>query len=156
MSRPRDGAAAGCRIRITRRFGASAQRVFGAWMDAALARRWLFATAARPSERVRIDARVGGAFRFVERGGGEWIEYRGAYVDIVRPRRIVFTLFDGAALGRVAVDIATRRSGCRLELLHDDVPARRATDIHHRWDGMLYGLRTIVEPSAPSATRSKR
>jgi uncharacterized protein YndB with AHSA1/START domain len=54
-------------IRITHRFAAPPQRVFEAWLDPALAGRWLFATATRPMTDVAIEARVGGSFRLARR-----------------------------------------------------------------------------------------
>ncbi|MCW5605067.1 MAG: SRPBCC domain-containing protein, partial [Burkholderiales bacterium] len=79
-------AASHVEVRVTQRFGAPAERVFDAWLDPEVAGRWLFATAWRPPARVKIDARVGGSFCFVERRDGMEIEHAGAYVEIVRPR----------------------------------------------------------------------
>jgi uncharacterized protein YndB with AHSA1/START domain len=79
-------------VRVTRKFKASPERVFDAWLDPRIARRWLFATASRPITRVTIDARVGGAFRFVDRNDGAHIEHAGVYIEILRPRRLAFTL----------------------------------------------------------------
>ena len=49
-------------VRVTRRFNASAERVFDAWLDANRAATFLFATAAGRMVRADIDARVGGSF----------------------------------------------------------------------------------------------
>src|SRR5262249_6288729 len=48
--------------RITRRFGASSQCVFDAWVDSKTAGKWLFATARGQIVCVEIDARAGGWF----------------------------------------------------------------------------------------------
>jgi uncharacterized protein YndB with AHSA1/START domain len=77
---------------VTQRFSASAERVFDAWLDPKRAGKWLFATAACPMSRVKIDARVGGSFSFVDRQGSEGVVHAGEYLDIVRPRRLVFAL----------------------------------------------------------------
>ena len=53
-------------LRIARRIGASPQRVFDAWIDAGIARRWLFATACRPLASVTIDTRVRGSFELID------------------------------------------------------------------------------------------
>ena len=130
-------------IRVDARYDATPERVFSAWLDAEVARRWLFATATRPSANVRIDARVAGSFRFVERPDGSDVEYRGEYVEIVPCCRLVFSLaLPGGrhALTRVSVDIDAQAHGCSLALTHEHVPPDLARDIEARWTGMLYGL----------------
>jgi uncharacterized protein YndB with AHSA1/START domain len=77
-------------VRITRRFGESMERIFDAWLDPKTASKWLFATATGQSQCVQIDARPGGWFYIVERQGREHV---GEYIEVVPPRRLVFTLF---------------------------------------------------------------
>lgn len=130
-------------IRVARRFSAPAERVFDAWLDPARAGQWLFATALRPMARVAIDARVGGAFRFAERRDGEDIEHSGEYLEIDRPRRLVFTLSTLDQAGAVTcatVEIAPLASGCRLCLTHEGLPVDCARRMENRWTGILYGL----------------
>ena len=130
-------------LRLTRRFDARPQRVFDAWLDPPLAARWLFATASRPIAHVEIDARVGGAFRFVDRDDGSAIEYVGEYTAIVPHRRLAFTLMLPRAertITRVTVAIASHSSGSRLRLIHENVPDVSASNVNDRWTGILYGL----------------
>jgi uncharacterized protein YndB with AHSA1/START domain len=132
-------------VRITQRFEVPAERVFEAWVDPAMARTWLFATASRPTARVEIDPRVGGSFRLLERSGGTDVEYRGRYVEIVPPRRLVFTLAmknGPKAATRVIAEIVPRKTGCELTLTHENVPPGHAHCTEGRWAGMLYGLGT--------------
>jgi uncharacterized protein YndB with AHSA1/START domain len=134
-------------IRVRQRFSAPAERVLSAWIDPATAGKWLFATATRPAASVGIDARVGGAFCFVERRGGTDIAHAGEYVEIARPRRLVFTLSEqGRSRGpsRVVVEIVPVATGCELTLVHESVPPDQARRIEGRWAGMLYGLGTIL------------
>jgi uncharacterized protein YndB with AHSA1/START domain len=141
------GSARSVALRVDARYDATPERIFYAWLDADVARRWLFATAARPSANVRIDARVAGAFRFVERPDGSDIEYRGEYVEIVPCRRLVFSLVlpgGRRPLTRVSVDIEAQANGCDLALTHEGVPPDLACDIEARWTGMLYGLGEIL------------
>ena len=51
-------------IQVTRRFDASAERVFDAWLDTKRASKFLFATPTGVMVRAEIDARVGGRLLF--------------------------------------------------------------------------------------------
>jgi uncharacterized protein YndB with AHSA1/START domain len=132
-------------VRVPRRFGASPERVFDAWLDAASARRWMFATPTGVMVRAEIDPRVGGAFRFVDRRDGEDVEHVGTYLELDRPRRIVFELAVPAYspdADRVTVDIVPLATGCEVTLSHELRPeaaayARRTAD---GWRRMLDGL----------------
>jgi uncharacterized protein YndB with AHSA1/START domain len=138
-------------IRISRSFPVPPERVFAAWLDAGTAGRWLFATASRALAEVEIDARVGGAYRLVERHRGLAHEHAGRYLEIVPPRRVAFTLaVDGmpAPPTRVTVDIAPDPNGCALVLSHEDVAAEDAEGTEGRWLGILYGLEVALDEPA--------
>jgi uncharacterized protein YndB with AHSA1/START domain len=133
------------RIRLTQRYSAPPERVFDAWLDPETAGRWLFATAWRPLSRVEIDARAGGPYRLVD---GKGAEYAGQYVEIARPRRLVFTLtLDNSprVVTRVTAGIRPLKSGCELRLVHEDVPLVHAGPVENRWTGLLYGLGELLE-----------
>ena len=135
-------------VRVRQRFSAPAERVFNAWVDPTTAGKWLFATAWRPMSRVKIDARVGGSFSFVDRQGSEEVEHAGEYLDIVRPRRLVFALSmenSPKVVTRVIAEIAPLKQGCELTLTHEGVPLGVAARTEGRWSGMLYGLATILK-----------
>ena len=130
-------------VRVARRFRAAPERVFAAWLDPAIAGQWLFATALRPMTRVTLDARVGGSFRFVYRQNGEDVARTGAYLEIVRPRRLSFTLAlenRPRVMTRVAVEVVRLRTGCELSVTQEAVPPDCAVQTKNRWAGMLYGL----------------
>jgi uncharacterized protein YndB with AHSA1/START domain len=140
-------------IRVTSRFSAPPARVFDAWLDPAVAGRWLFATALRPMTHVEIDARVGGSFRFAERRDGGIIERTGEYIEIVPRRRLVFTLSledHPQVITRATVEITPLKTGCELTLVHEDVPSDCADDTETRWTGILYGRGVTLD------TRSRR
>ncbi len=74
----------------TRRFDFPIERVFDAWLDPSKASKFLFVTPTGKMVRVEIDARVGGSFN-ITRCDGEDIEHIGTYLEIDRPRRLVFS-----------------------------------------------------------------
>jgi uncharacterized protein YndB with AHSA1/START domain len=130
-------------VRVARRYRASSERVFDAWLDPGIAGQWLFATASRPLTRMALDARVGGFFCFVDRHDGEEVARTGKYTEIVRPRRLGFTLSmenRPRVTTRVAVEIVPLRTGCELVVTHEDVPPDCAVHTRNRWTGLLYGL----------------
>jgi len=134
-------------LRAVTRFDADPARVFHAWLDPGIARQWLFATASHPIERVEIDARVGGAFRFCDVRGGMNFDYAGRYIEVVPVRRLVFTLVLPEAdrlVTRVTVNIRAPKLGAALELVHENVPTGLAPRVKGRWTGMLYGLRLLL------------
>lgn len=137
-------------IRVRAGYAAPAARVFDAWLDPGVATQFLFATALQPAARVQIDPRVAGRFCIVERRGVRTTAWRGTYVEITPPRRLVFTLHlgDDDAPSRVQVDIAPLRIGCELVLVHDGVPAGQSAALAQRWTGILYGLGATLEDLA--------
>jgi uncharacterized protein YndB with AHSA1/START domain len=130
-------------VRVTHRFSQSPERVFDAWLDPEKARTFLFATESGQMVRAEIDARVGGAFAFVDRRNGEDIEHVGEYLEIDRPRRLVFTFavpkFSSEAT-RVSIDIVSSGSGCELTLTHEGVLPDYASRTESGWAGILRGL----------------
>lgn len=134
------GTAPHTEIRVTQRYRASPERVFDAWLNPKRAGKWLFATAWRPMSRVEIDARTGGLYRLTDRMG---CDYNGMYIEITRPRRLVFTLAmenSSRVVTRVTAEIEPLKSGCELRLVHEDVPLDQAGRTENRWTGILYGL----------------
>ena len=115
-------------LTLTRDIAASPERVFDAWLDPALAPRFLFATPAGKMVTVAIDARVGGDALIVEQRGDKQAIHRLRYEVIDRPHRLVF-LFKACIAGgpvadewtRVSLHIAPDGAGARAP----PAPARR-------------------------------
>ena len=130
-------------VQVTHRFNAPAERVFDAWLDPGKARKFLFATPTGQMVRVEIDARVGGAFCFVDRRDGEDVEHVGEYVEIDRPRRLAFTFAVpkySAELTRVTIEIVPMGAGCELTLTHEGVLPDYASGTEMGWTGILDAL----------------
>lgn len=136
---------------IERSFYVPPERVYDAWLDPATAERFLFATPGGEMLRVEIDARVGGKYTIVEQRGTEPAAHYGTYLELNRPRRIVFTLsIDEQAAGdRVSLDISPADAGCVAVLRHQLAPqwSSSAGKVEDGWRGILEGLAAILEQS---------
>lgn len=132
------GAGHTARIDVRRWYDASCVAVFAGWVDPALARRWLFATAARPFASAVVEARRGGALRLVAADG--FAAVTGRVEDVVAPVRLHLTLDDGAQRTSVVATLRATHGGTTLHVRHDGIAAHRADWLDDRWSGMLYGL----------------
>lgn len=132
---------------VTRFFAAPAERVFDAWLDPAAAGRWLFATPEGKMVRVEIDARVGGRFTIAEQRPDGLAEHVGAYLEIDRPRRLVFSFSVpkySAQATRVTIDLVPRGAGCELTLTHEGVLPDYEKPTLSGWTGILELLATTL------------
>jgi uncharacterized protein YndB with AHSA1/START domain len=136
-------------VRVGRRFEASPERVFDAWLDPGRARRFLFATSTGQMVRAEIDARVGGSFNFTDRRDNVDVEHIGTYLEIDRPRRLVFTFHTERGsrdLSRVTIEIAPQGEGCELTLTHEMDP--KWGEYKERtlagWSKIVEGLATVL------------
>jgi uncharacterized protein YndB with AHSA1/START domain len=127
-------------LRLTRRFAAAPERLFDAWTDPRLAAGWLFTTPASEAHHVEIDLRVGGRWEIVDRRGG--VDYRaiGEYLEIERPRRLVFTFgmpqfSDGFTT--VVVEIAADGDGAVMTLTQDGLAADAVAALEQGWGDMF-------------------
>jgi uncharacterized protein YndB with AHSA1/START domain len=140
---------------IERSYPASPARVFQAFADPALKRRW-FGADDMPSVHHELDFRVGG--REVNRGGppdGPVFTYEAIYQDIVPDRRIVTTYSMDMGATRISASVATVEltpdgSGTRLVLTEQgafldgyDTPEQR----EHGTRELLDNLGRLLERS---------
>ena len=129
-------------VRVSRRFAHPAEAVFDAWLNPALAGKFLFATPTGVMKTVEIDAQVGGKFNIVETRDSEDAAHVGEYLEIDRPRRLVFSFGDGIAFDAttVTIEIVATPQGCELTLTHDGVLEQWAAQTNTGWTGILEGL----------------
>ena len=145
-------------VSVNQAFNVPAERVFDAWLTRAVASRFLFATRTGNVMHCEMDPRVGGGFVVVDRrpnaDGDESvldIEHCGEFIEIDRPRRLVFDFsvnqFDDHPT-RVTIDIRPTDTGCLLTLTHELGDSETAHD-HEAltrlgWTSMLAQLERLV------------
>jgi uncharacterized protein YndB with AHSA1/START domain len=134
-------------VRVKYRFTASPERVFDAWLDPATARRFLFATATGQMVRAETDPRVGGQFTFIDRRDGDDVVHTGEYLEIDRPRRLVFTFAVpkySSVVTRVTIEVVSLDGGCELTLTHDGVLPEYEARTVEGWSSILGALAAIA------------
>ncbi len=135
-------------LTVRQAYTCSAERVFDAWLDPAVARRWLFCTPEGQNVRCEIDARPGGTFVITDRRAGDDVEHRGTYLEIDRPRRFVFAFSVpkySSEVSTVSVHLTSAEQGCELTLINHDVPMEWAASSERGWRDLLAKLAAILE-----------
>jgi len=142
------------RVSVTHRFGASADRVFDAWINRETIAQWMLASPVEDEEIVSIsvDARVGGRFSFVVRREGVELDHLGEYLELDPPRRLVFTWGvneDPGDTSRVTVEIESLPDGCQVTLTHEMDPrwADFAERTEHGWRRILHAVDSTLTPA---------
>jgi uncharacterized protein YndB with AHSA1/START domain len=136
-------------IVVTQTIASPPEAAFDAWLDAAHAGAWLFATPTGRMVEVAMDPRVGGAFRIVDRRDGEDVAHVGTYLELEPPSRLVFEFgvpkYSGAR-DRVMVAIASRGLGSEVTLTHTLTPGMEewAESVRQGWTGILAGLAAVL------------
>jgi uncharacterized protein YndB with AHSA1/START domain len=133
-------------LTVSRDFDASPEALFDAWLDPAMAGKFLFATPDGEIVKVEIDARVGGRALIVDRRASGDAHHHLQYEVIDRPHRLVF-LFraDPAGEGqwtRVSIEIVPSGTGSTLTLTHEMDPQWAAYEDQTRkgWTMILESL----------------
>jgi uncharacterized protein YndB with AHSA1/START domain len=124
--------------------------VFDAWLDPEVVGAWMFGHATPDEEVVRmsVDPRVGGSFSFLIRRNGKEIDHVGKYLEIDRPRRLVFTWAVRENLpdtSRVILEISPAPGGADLTLTHELDPkwADYAERTEEGWTKILTALARV-------------
>jgi len=135
-------------VTVTRRFNVSPERVFDAFLDPAIAGRFMFATPTGEMVRVTIEPRVGGAYTFVDRRDGQDIEHVGAILELERPSRLVFEFavpkYD-PRFTTVRVEIAADGDGAALTLTHEGVDEAYLEQTGKGWATILEAAAATLE-----------
>ncbi len=141
--------------KVTHRFKATAERVYDAWLNPAQVRLWM--TAALKSiglsgdiQRIEIDAQVGGKFFFSDLRDGTEARHWGTYLELERPRKIVFTwTIDESAEADpsvVTLTIEPEADGCVATIVHemDAQWIEYISQTEKGWAGMLHEIERLL------------
>ncbi len=127
-------------IVCTRRFEASCDELFGAWVDPSILNKWLFTTATSELHRAEFEPWEGGNWTVVDRRESEYFAATGQYLQIDRPHRLIFTfgmLQLSAEFVHVAVNIARSAAGSELTLTHEYLPWMGTRSPEKGWHAMF-------------------
>ncbi len=141
--------------KVTHRFKATAEQVFDAWLNPAQVRLWMTAALkgfglAGDIQRIEIDARVGGEFFFSDLRDGTEAKHWGTYLELDRPRKIVFTWIvdesEEANPSVVTLTIEPESGGCVATIVHelDAKWIEFMAQTEKGWAGMLHGIENLL------------
>jgi uncharacterized protein YndB with AHSA1/START domain len=142
-------------LRLTRRFAAPRERVFAAWTDPALLRRWWAALQGWETSDAEVDLRPSGRYRLSMRDAEVGAEYTvvGEYVEVRPPERLVYTWtwegepveMRGSERTLVTVDFVESGDGTEVVLTHRGFADGHIRDLHGEgWSGCLGNLESRV------------
>lgn len=133
-------------------FLVSPARVYDAILEPDMISRFMFGPLLRNEEilHIRNEPRIGGKFSYKVRRGEHAIDHVGTFLEVDRPRRIVFTWSvagesdeDGSV---VSIDISPTDEGCSVRFSHE-MPPEWADFIDRSrdaWKKMLSVLATLL------------
>jgi uncharacterized protein YndB with AHSA1/START domain len=142
-------------LRLTRRFAAAPARVFAAWTEPELLRRWWAAVQGWETASAEVDLRPRGRYRLVMRDPQQGLEYAvgGEYLEVRPPERLAYTwtwegdaeIMRGSEGTLVEVEFHDDDGGTEVVLTHRGFGGERIRDLHGEgWSGCLDNLGRIV------------
>ncbi|TDL31736.1 SRPBCC domain-containing protein [Jeotgalibacillus sp. S-D1] len=149
-------------LTMKREFDVKAERVFDAWLNPAMMKKWLF-TLEGTNKVAQNDPQVGGTWEIVDHREGKDYRAVGEYLIIDPPNKLVFTFkmpqFSELA-DTITVELRDVDTGCEMtftHLIHVDTEENwtkadieKALGEHHDqtehgWNLMFMGLKELAE-----------
>ena len=138
---------AGIAIRLRKHFAAPRERVFRAWTDAEVLKRWWCPQGWEPAG-IEVDLRVGGAYRMgmCRFENGPPVYVYGSFLEVHRPERLVYTwnwqnAFEKMPETRVTVEFIESGGTTEVVLTHEDLQEIPVCLRHHA--GWISALQRI-------------
>ncbi len=131
--------------KVTRILNATPEEVFDAWTDPDQARHWMCPVGAEVPD-LTLEARVGGRLRLVMRVDGRDFIHLGEFLEVERPRRLVFTwitMYTRYRKSVVTVEFEPVDDRTELRITHVLLADEEMADAHRKgWEGLLDHLET--------------
>jgi uncharacterized protein YndB with AHSA1/START domain len=137
-------------VRLKRTFAASRERVFRAWTEPAMLKKWL-GPAGGSTPVAQIDLRVGGKYRLGMQFPEEDIFYvSGTYREIQPPEKLVFTwrwekpdMDCGETL--VTIEFYAQGDSTEVTLTHENFPNQAVSEQHNQgWRDIFDKLTKVL------------
>ena len=142
------GETAGAIVQVRRRLRARAEQIFDLWTKPDLMVRWMSPFPGAVDCQASCDLRPGGAFSLVMLSGESRREVSGAYVQVDRPRKLVFTWIGPLTNNvntLVTVELNPRGDETDLVVTHERLPTQAIHEGHTKgWGNILDHLADAV------------
>ena len=135
-------------LKLERTIPGPCEAVFDAWLDPASLRRFMTPGPSVTVAEASVDPRVGGRFKIVMLADGAELPHEGEYLEIDRPRRLVFTWTSRMVTHTVVtVELeALDERTTRLTLTHDRFDSDVVRSRHESgWTSVLEALAGAME-----------
>ena len=135
-------------LQIRRRVRAPTEEIFDLWTKPDLMVRWMSTFPGAVDCKASCDLRIGGAFSLVMSSGNSSREVSGTYVEIDRPRKLVFT-WTGPLTNNVTtlvtLELNPRGDETDVVLTHERLPTSAILEGHTKgWGHILDHLADAV------------
>jgi uncharacterized protein YndB with AHSA1/START domain len=135
-------------VQIRRRVKAAAEEIFDLWTRPDMLVRWMSPFPGTVNCKASCDLRPGGAFSLVMSSGESSREVSGTYVQVDRPRKLVFTWVGPLTNNEntlVTVELNPSGNETDLVLTHERLPTSAIVEGHTRgWGHILDHLADMV------------
>lgn len=142
------GETTGAIVQVRRRLKAGADEIFDLWTKPDLMARWMSPFPGAVVCKASCDPRPGGTFSLVMSSAEATREVSGAYVQVDRPRKLVFTWMGPLTNNEntlVTVELHPRGDETDLVLTHERLPTSAIVEGHTRgWGYILDHLADAV------------
>lgn len=124
-------------IQLQRTFPAPREKVFRAWTDPEILKKW-WGPKGASTPLVEIDLRVGGKYRFgMQFPGQEILHVSGVYLEVRPPEKLVFTWrWERSDMdfgeSRVTLQFHERGASTEVTLIHENIPHAETRENHRQ------------------------
>jgi uncharacterized protein YndB with AHSA1/START domain len=131
-------------VNVSKTILAPITKVFDAWLDSGTLARFMMPMPGMENSEVEIEAHEGGAFTIIMQVGDNQIPHTGTYLEIDRPRKLVFTWESPASTDGSVVTLDFTELGdgkTNIKLTHVKfIDEQRRSDHEGGWSNILSKL----------------